>query len=503
MDDETYIDPKVNSMISEICDDLEDLREALIGALQSYEKDLKLAIGRIPVWTEIQEDDVYDLFEIPEIEGAILGPRSVAIIAQSIDDHVDTWLGYPGNILAKKFNDSDTKAYRRDCAEVESELLELSHSARRVTSEATKKLGEDLDAIMHRLDEEREHDENALKDLVVDGSVEKGDSARLEIADLWERYRSHAESLNTVWEELESLAFQGMDMVVAGIEDIRWIMRQSDDTLTLINPELSPAYEVFDIPVRDEARATFEIPREESEDKKISTGDRETIEIDREQAQTLEKAKENQSKKDETVSAKDTDEAPPEIAPTTDISEVSEVVGDEFWASRKTYVPAPIPFFELAIWALPLLTLIALGVTFGVNPQAIESLKIPNLEIIAGVVALFLILIPVIRKWNFTPFPSRKIEDSEDIKIEIGEHVKIDNNKINPDNFKLERWSDDESTDFGWQLTISDVVLVGMETNLTRWQSFSSEIVDRDDEAWRLGKSPFRTLCKALSISLT
>lgn len=483
-------------MAAEISDDLEDLREALIAALLSYEKDLKTAIGHIPVWTKIQEDDVYDLFGIPEIEDAILGPRSVAIVAQSIDDHVEKWLGFPDDIVAKKFTDEDTQTYRKDCAEVELELLALSQSARRVTSEATKKLGEDLDTIMHRLDEEREHDENALKALVVDGDVEKGDSARLEIADLWERYRSHAESLNQVWEELESLAFHGMDMVIAGIEDIRWIMRQSDDALTLINPELSPEYTILEIPIRDEARATFEIPREpdEGEKKTKESRDRETVEIERHN-EILEKEKEAQKLNTDAV----TSQADESFA---DLSEVSEIVGDQFWASRPIFVPTPIPFFETFFWAVPLLSLIALGIAFVVNRTAVEALQIPNLTILACLLLLFVVVIPILRKWKFTPFPTRTIEDSEELKIETGEKVRVNNLAIESIDLTLERWFDEESTHFGWQLSKGELVLVGMETNLTLWQSANCEIVSRDSQGWRLTKSQFRTLCKALSISL-
>ncbi len=489
MNDASHIEPNINDLVNEIYDDLDDLRDALIAALKSYEKNLKDAIGHIPVWTEIKEPDVYSLFEIPEIEGAILGPRSVAIIAQSINDHIEDWLGEPDEIVTEKLSKEEVEEYRKSCAEVESNLLELTHNARRVTSEATQKLGEDLDSIMHRLDQEREHDENALKELLVDGSIERGKSARVEIADLWERYRSHAESLNSVWEELESLVFKGMDMVIAGIEDIRWIMRQSDTALTLINPELSPDYEVIDIPIRIEPRATFEIPREPSpktmEIREPSA--RETIEIDRHN-ESVEKDSVNLLPKIE-------------MGGLSELSEISEIA-DEFWGSRKILIPTPVPFFEVLIWAIPLITLIGFATGFVVNPDIIDELSVPYLPIIAGVILAFLILFPMMRKWNFTPSPKRRIQDVETIKIEITGQVAIDNVQLDVPESNLKRWSDEESAHFGWQLTINEFVIVGMETNLTRWQSGHCEIVSRDRDGWRLTKSEFRTLCRALSIPL-
>lgn len=484
MADHLNTEPILTGVVDEICDDLEDLRDALIAALQSYEKDLKIAIGYIPVWTEIQEDDVYQLFEIPEIEDAILGPRSVAIVAQSIEEHVEKWLGFPGEIVAKRFTDEDTETYREDCAKVESELLSLSENARRVTSDATKKLGEHLDVIMHRLDEEREHDEDALKELVVDGSVKKGGSARAEIADLWERYRSHAESLNRVWEELESLAFQGMDMVTAGIDDIRWIMKQSDDALTLINPELSPDYEIIEPPVRDQDSATFELSRdgEEPPKKEKQPGERETVEIDRHYQDVLDKEAEGLGE--------------------SEFSEISEFVADEFWGRRTISRPNPVPIFEVLVWALPLIGLVGLGITFGVNPEVIYGLNVPNLPVIVGGIAMMLFMMPIFRKWKFTPSPKREVRTEEDLRIEIGGIVKIANKTVDDSDSIMERWKDEGSAQFGWQLTLDEFTIVGSETNLTRWEDGKCEIVSRDTEGWRLSKSEFRTLCKALSIPL-
>lgn len=463
----------LDAWVEEISDDLDDLRTALINALLDYEKRLDNAIGEIPVWTEITIDDIRRLYEIPKIKDGLLGPRSLAIIAQTLDEHVDKWLLSNPALSEKKMDPSEINSYRKSCADVENEFIKLGDAARKISKDAIDTLGADLDRVMTRLESERERDEDALKELVVDGSVERGMSAREEIADLWERYRSHAENLNNAWDTLEALVFEGMDMTAAGIEDMRWILRQSEDAITVFNPLLSPEYTPLKIPEREGPRTTFELERDAEDEEIEKDSDRETIEITR---HTEIESKPNSEKTEKF------DKLPKTFS---------------YTAFREIQILKPISWIEFFLaWVLPIASI----VLYFTLPSSLPiwSLSIP--------ISWFL-LFPILRKWKFQPFPKRSSTEDDDISIIVTlstideKEITIDGKEVLFNDTKILRWEDSDAMGFGWIVITPSALLSSLETNITRWESATSKIVTKDTEAYALETNAFYHVCESLNIN--
>jgi hypothetical protein len=111
------------------------------------------------------------------------------------------------------------------------ELADLEGQARACALDADAFLGDTLDTILTQLQERRESDEYALRELVTTGDVDRGSDAREEIAGLWEEQRRRARKLRQIWEPLEALVFEGVDLTVTGIAELRAMVHRAVEGL--------------------------------------------------------------------------------------------------------------------------------------------------------------------------------------------------------------------------------------------------------------------------------
>lgn len=202
-------------------EDLDDLRDELGRQFEDYETRLDRLTGALPPWLEMHPASLRTLFSFEFAEGAArLGPRAVAMSAAHVEKSI---------LELREVEDKETLDLARE--EVIALLLDLESSARECALDADAQLGELLDSILIELEDQREADESTLRELVTSGDLEKGRQARKEIAELWEEQRVRARELKDAWEPIEALVFEGVDLTIAGIEELRSLLHRTVEGL--------------------------------------------------------------------------------------------------------------------------------------------------------------------------------------------------------------------------------------------------------------------------------
>lgn len=202
-------------------EDLDDLRDELGRQFEDYETRLERLTGALPTWLEMHPASLRVLFSFEFAEGAArLGPRAVAMSAAHVEKSI---------LELRDVEDKESLDLARD--EVIGLLADLEASARECALDADSQLGELLDSILIELEDQREADESTLRELVTSGDLEKGRQARREIAELWEEQRVRAHELKTAWEPIEALVFEGVDLTISGIEELRSLLHRTVEGL--------------------------------------------------------------------------------------------------------------------------------------------------------------------------------------------------------------------------------------------------------------------------------
>ncbi|MEZ4461062.1 MAG: hypothetical protein R3E66_15330 [bacterium] len=215
--DEARRDEIVRRTFLGLEEDLDDLRDELGRYFADYEGRLETVTSRLPHWLELPPAEVRVLFAF-EFEGssARLGPRAVAMGAARVEQ-----------MIANLHEDLSVESLDQQRQDALDQLERLERAAREQALDADAALSEMLDAILIELEERREADEIALRELVTTGDVDRGRQARKEIADLWEDQRARARELRDAWEPIEALVFEGIDATVAGVEELKSLVHRA------------------------------------------------------------------------------------------------------------------------------------------------------------------------------------------------------------------------------------------------------------------------------------
>jgi hypothetical protein len=231
-------------------EDIEDLRGQLLEALPDYEQRLRRRTDALPEWLVLPGARLRHLFHFSEdsVEPeAIVGPRCVALGAGRLEGFVEDWLEPATEELQRE---QIVAEYAALVAYLES----LAAESRRVAAEADDKLERWRDGVLAQLDQRRANDVDALEELVQEGEVGRGGTARQEIADLWEEQRRRARDLQVAWAPIRELVEEGLEASQAGVDELRQMARRARQGLCGADDELAALLEgVDDRPVVDEA----------------------------------------------------------------------------------------------------------------------------------------------------------------------------------------------------------------------------------------------------------
>lgn len=265
--------------------DLDDLRDELLRDLESYESRLREASESLPEWLAVDPAAIRALFQLPsdgDRPAGILGPRTVAMAAASVEQFIDDWFAEPADDLDHEGVARYDESLRSALAHIDAHETFARHTSR----DAQETLGEWLDGILLELEDTRERDEAALKQLIAEGAVGKGRDARAEIAGLWEDQRNRAADVRKQWAQIEELTFSGLESTMDGLSELRQMIERADEGMRGAYPGLatpSDAEDVADDPEVDEpGGGTLAGLQHDSEADAAETDRRETVELDRE-----------------------------------------------------------------------------------------------------------------------------------------------------------------------------------------------------------------------------
>jgi hypothetical protein len=264
--------------------DLDDLRDELIDALESFEGELRDATETLPDWLAVEPAALRELFQLPadgERPASVLGPRTVALAAAGVEQFVQDWLSDPADTLST----DEAAAYESDFTSRHAVIDRYETFSRHTASDAGKTLADWLDGILTELEDTRERDEAALRQLVSEGAIGKGRDARAEIAQLWEEQRARAAEVKEQWARLERLTFRGLELTIEGLAELRDFLERADagvrGAYDALEEYSEPAADAEDSVIDEPGGGTLAGLQHERADDAIDTARRETIEIDR------------------------------------------------------------------------------------------------------------------------------------------------------------------------------------------------------------------------------
>ncbi|MGM0555661.1 MAG: hypothetical protein ACQEVA_04695 [Myxococcota bacterium] len=223
-------------------EDIEDLREELIDDLSAFEGRIGRLEQRLPRWLELPPGSIKSVFRFSKetVEpSALLGPRAVAMGAGRVEAFVYDWLGAEGDIADFRLDEQEADELADAYDQLNDYLDQLRDDARRTHEDADKTLNEWLDGVLSQLDMRRETDLDAIEQLVHEGEIGRGHSARQEMADLWEEQRLKADELRTAWRPIEAQLEAGLEVTLEGIDELEQLADRARDGLIGANPDLA------------------------------------------------------------------------------------------------------------------------------------------------------------------------------------------------------------------------------------------------------------------------
>lgn len=240
-------------------EDLDDMRSELMDILPDYEQRLRQNSDALPTWLEITPAQVRALFHLRPVaiethadpdtppaasaEHGILGPRTVALAAGRIETFIDE-----GFVDADFDDDTRTQRLVELYTETTFYLNALIREARRVSEDARATLDAWLDAVLFDLESQRKSDVEALEELVGNGDIGRGGSARQEIADLWEDQRRRAAYLQASWQPLTALVHEGLTTTESGLRELADLLMRARAGLVGANAAIEPQLAPFEWP---------------------------------------------------------------------------------------------------------------------------------------------------------------------------------------------------------------------------------------------------------------
>lgn len=254
------------------------MRAELMEILPDYEQRLRRRSDALPPWLEIAPAQVRALFHLQPVPPdpstpaqaspvhGILGPRTVALAAGHIEAFIER------GFVDVDFDDPTRVRHLVELyLETTSYLNALIREARRVAYQARTTLDAWLDALLDELERQRKIDVEALEDLVSQGDIGRGRSARQEIADLWEEQRRVAAELQASWQPLSALVREGLASTESGLQELSGLLMRARAGLVGANaafegqlppfvwPDAAPAPAAAPEPEPDEAGPTLDL----------------------------------------------------------------------------------------------------------------------------------------------------------------------------------------------------------------------------------------------------
>jgi hypothetical protein len=239
-------------------EDIEDLRAELIDELTAYEGRIGRLAGRLPRWLELPPGTIKSVFRFSDdtVEpDAMIGPRAVAMGAGRVEQFVHDWLGVDGKAADVQLDEQAREELADDYNSLLDYLQTLAKDARSTHEEADQTLNDWLDGVLSQLDMRRETDLDAVEQLIHEGEIGRGHSARQEMADLWEEQRLKADELRTAWRPLEEHLHEGLALTLSGIEELEELASRAGDGLIGANADLEEHLERDETRNRDDDQA--------------------------------------------------------------------------------------------------------------------------------------------------------------------------------------------------------------------------------------------------------
>lgn len=244
-------------------EDLDDMRAELTELLPEFEQRLRNKSDALPSWLAIAPSQIRALFHLKPLGShtaaapgttqpmasasaihGILGPRTVALAAGRIETFIQQ-----GLVDVDLNDETEVQNLVELYTDTSAHLNKRVHEARRVARDAHDTLDGWLDALLFELESQRKTDVDALEDLVGQGDIGRGKSARQEIADLWEDQRSRAAELQSCWRPLTSLVNEGLATTESGLKELFDLVVRARDGLIGANASLEPQLPACQWPV--------------------------------------------------------------------------------------------------------------------------------------------------------------------------------------------------------------------------------------------------------------
>ena len=210
-------------------EDLDELRDELVDELERFEPRIRDVARDLPGWLDVPGTSLRAPFKLTDptrLEGTLIGPRTVAIVAGDLENFLVEWIGDGGAIPAWKRRD-DAEAVERLFGDLQ-DLRELNSQAidavEQLADDGPLQLEQILESIVFELESRRETDVEALESLIQDGDVDPGRNARAEIAELWEEQRQRVDNLQKIWDDLLNLHHEGVTRTLDGLDEIQALL---------------------------------------------------------------------------------------------------------------------------------------------------------------------------------------------------------------------------------------------------------------------------------------
>lgn len=249
-------------------EDLDDLRDELADTLDEFESRLSRTARHLPRWLDLPDNSLRVSFELraPDLlQGVLMGPRTVAMVASEVERFLLEWLGaeeeeFP--LWIRRDEEGAVEAMTAHLDELQKTIGDAIEAVTFLADEGPLELEQILESIVFELETRRETDVEALESLIQGGDVEAGRAAQVEIAELWEEQRRRAGQLQRVWDDLLAIHHEGITRTLSGIEELQELVggaRQGIEGADLLVKEPPPAAEPEEQEFSDEDEAEEEI----------------------------------------------------------------------------------------------------------------------------------------------------------------------------------------------------------------------------------------------------
>jgi hypothetical protein len=474
--------------------DVEELREQLRATLPPYEKRVEEFVSQADNFELLDNQGLRRLFELETegYSGTLFGPRIVALLAEDVEAFVDRWLraSLDGERTVK--SREEAQAFQADYHRLRADLESLQEECKQLEASARQNLESEFEELLSELDTRREDDLGAVQELVNEGSLTPGQSAKHEKADLWEQQRRIAEQVQTFCDDISQHLSQGLATSLEGFAKLLDLLARSKQAMLGAHPKLSQHLNAL----------------HESEAKDLETVELDTTADDDSEGATTQLDSTGDTTKrqhNEQHTPRDTAHKPTPAASANPV-ETHAVRIYEGWAS--------VDGRELFIGVgAPILTLCTLATIKGLSASGLLDLSADILGVllapyVIGGLFAWLIVVPAILGWSprWTGWRFEIIERAE-LEQRVPLIMTPQKLRVGTSTYqwsalreaKLTRWEAQTPRDRGWRIDISPegfspVIFVTRVDSRDAWLRSDVPAKSKPDDAWRVNTEVFEQL---------